>query len=152
MQRVTNCIYIKDNQVLLLQKPRRNWWVAPGGKMEQGESVREAVVREFCEETGILLDHPSLRGVFTFIIKDGDDIVSEWMMFTFISFKGSGDLLQHSEEGILSWHSLDLINNLPMADGDYHILNHVIRENGMIYGNFTYTPEFKLISYRLDPS
>nr|MBR9646549.1 NUDIX domain-containing protein [Streptococcus sp. 11-4097] len=41
MQRVTNCVLIRDNEVLLLQKPRRNWWVAPGGKMERGETVRD---------------------------------------------------------------------------------------------------------------
>ena len=42
----------KDNKVLLLKKPRRNWWVAPGGKMEPGESVKESCIREFREETG----------------------------------------------------------------------------------------------------
>lgn len=55
MQRVTNCLLIKDEKVLLLQKPRRGWWVAPGGKMESGESIKEAVIREFREETGIYL-------------------------------------------------------------------------------------------------
>ena len=45
MQRVTNCVLLKNNQVLLLQKPRRGWWVAPGGKMEPGESVRDACIR-----------------------------------------------------------------------------------------------------------
>ncbi|MCY8461779.1 NUDIX hydrolase, partial [Bacillus spizizenii] len=33
MQRVTNCVLQTDDKVLLLQKPRRGWWVAPGGKM-----------------------------------------------------------------------------------------------------------------------
>lgn len=62
MQRVTNCVLIRDNEVLLLQKPRRNWWVAPGGKMERGETVRDSVVREYREETGIYLKNPALRG------------------------------------------------------------------------------------------
>ena len=30
-------------------------WVAPGGKMERGETVRDSVVREYREETGIYL-------------------------------------------------------------------------------------------------
>ncbi len=62
MQRVTNCVLIRDNEVLLLQKPRRNWWVAPGGKMERGETVRDSVVREYREETGIYLKNPALKG------------------------------------------------------------------------------------------
>lgn len=55
VQRVTNCVLIKDNQILLLKKPRRGWWVAPGGKMEPGESIRDACIREFREETGVYL-------------------------------------------------------------------------------------------------
>ncbi|KYD08089.1 8-oxo-dGTP diphosphatase [Heyndrickxia sporothermodurans] len=152
MQRVTNNVYIKEDKVLLLQKPSRNWWVAPGGKMEQGESVRESVIREFREETGIYIKQPLLKGVFTFNIKDGKDIISEWMMFSFKSTEGDGQPLQYSEEGILKWHPIKEINKLPMAAGDYHILDYVIHGNGIIYGNFTYTPEFELLSYRLDPS
>ena len=51
MQRIANLLVIKDGQVLLLKKPRRDWYVAPGGKMESGESIFEAAVREFKEET-----------------------------------------------------------------------------------------------------
>lgn len=61
LQRVTNCVLVKDGKVLLLQKPKRGWWVAPGGKMEQGESVREACIREYREETGIYLKTQSLK-------------------------------------------------------------------------------------------
>ena len=94
MQRVTNCVLHHDDQVLLLQKPRRGWWVAPGGKMESGESVKDSVVREFREETGIYILNPQLKGVFTFIIKEGDQIVQEWMMFTFMADSFTGKTYQ----------------------------------------------------------
>ena len=32
MQRIANLLAVKDGKVLLLQKPRRNWYVAPGVK------------------------------------------------------------------------------------------------------------------------
>lgn len=152
MQRVANCVYLKNDKVLLLQKPRRNWWVAPGGKMEQGESVKEAVTREYREETGVFLHDPTLKGVFTFVIKEGEEIISEWMMFTFLATDGQGDNYTESEEGILAWHSARDIQTLPMAPGDIHILEYMIQGKGMIYGTFTYTPDFELLSYRLDPS
>lgn len=152
MQRVTNCVLLKENKVLLLQKPRRGWWVAPGGKMEPGESVRDSCIREFREETGIYLRNPNIKGIFTFIMKDGDKVLSEWMMFTFMAQEADGLNVDESEEGKLSWHELDEIKHLPMAAGDYHILDYMIHGNGMIYGTFTYTPDFELISYRLDPS
>jgi 8-oxo-dGTP diphosphatase len=152
MQRVTNCVLLKDNKVLLLQKPKRGWWVAPGGKMEPGESVRDSCIREFREETGIYLKNPHLKGIFTFIMKDGDQVLSEWMMFTFFAENADGIHLEESEEGKLAWHPLEEIKNLPMAEGDYHILDYMVQGQGIIYGTFTYTEDFKLLQYRLDPS
>jgi 8-oxo-dGTP diphosphatase len=152
MQRVTNCVLVKDNKVLLLQKPRRGWWVAPGGKMEPGESVRDSCIREFREETGIYLKNPAIKGIFTFIMKDGDRVLSEWMMFTFFAKDADGSTLDESEEGKLAWHEFDDLKKLPMAEGDRHILDYMIHGHGIIYGTFTYTPDFKLIQYRLDPS
>jgi 8-oxo-dGTP diphosphatase len=152
VQRVTNCVLIKDNKVLLLQKPRRGWWVAPGGKMEPGESVKDSCVREYREETGIYLRNPKIKGIFTFIMKEGDRVLSEWMMFSFLATEAEGINLDKSEEGILAWHELEDIKNLPMAEGDHHILEYVIHGKGVIFGTFTYTPDFELISYRLDPS
>jgi 8-oxo-dGTP diphosphatase len=152
LQRVTNCLYRKGDDVLLLQKPRRNWWVAPGGKMEVGESIKDAVIREYREETGIYLKNPALKGVFTFIIKEGDKIVSEWMMFSFFATEADGVNVLESEEGLLKWHPLEEIKELPMAEGDRHILEYLLHGNGTIYGTFTYTPDFKLLAYRLDPS
>jgi 8-oxo-dGTP diphosphatase len=152
VQRVTNCVLIKDNQILLLQKPRRGWWVAPGGKMEVGESVRDTVIREYREETGIYIKNPNVKGIFTFTMKENDQVVSEWMMFTFLATEFDGDNVEESEEGKLAWKSFDDLASLPMAEGDHHIIDYMLKGNGIIYGNFTYTPDFELLSYRLDPS
>jgi 8-oxo-dGTP diphosphatase len=152
LQRVTNCVLIKDDKVLMLKKPRRGWWVAPGGKMEPGESVRDSCIREFREETGVYLKNPQLKGIFTMIMKEGDQLLSEWMMFTFVATDSDGLDLDESEEGKLAWHSFDDIKDLPMAAGDYHIIDYMIHGKGIIYGTFTYTKDFELISYRLDPS
>lgn len=152
MQRVTNCVLLKDDKILLLQKPRRGWWVAPGGKMESGESVRDSCIREYREETGIYLKNPQIKGIFTIFIEENGTITSEWMMFTFIANDFDGINVDTSEEGSLAWHPVEDIRHLPMASGDYHILEYMIHGNGIIYGTFTYTPDFELISYRLDPS
>ena len=100
MQRVANCLYLKNGKVLLLQKPRRGWWAIPGGKMEPTETVKQAVIREYREETGIQILQPQLRGIYTFLMKDGDVITSEWMMFTFFTHTGEGIQKEVTEEGI----------------------------------------------------
>lgn len=151
MQRVTNCVLHDQDQVLLLQKPRRGWWVAPGGKMESGESVKDSVIREYREETGIYILNPQLKGVFTFIIKEGDEVVQEWMMFTFMANSFTGKNVSESEEGILKWHDIKDVADLPMAPGDRHIIDFMLKGKGLLHGTFTYTPDFELIAYRLDP-
>ncbi|MET3507535.1 NUDIX hydrolase [Halalkalibacter oceani] len=151
LQRVANCILTSGNKALLLQKPRRGWWVAPGGKMEQGESIKEAAEREFREETGISLKDCQLRAVLTMIIMDNDKPVKEWMMFTFQATNYSGELLATSPEGKLAWKEIGEVSNLPMAEGDKHIFHHILKEKGMMFGTFYYTKDFDLLSYRLEP-
>jgi 8-oxo-dGTP diphosphatase len=152
VQRVTNCVLLKDEQILLLQKPRRGWWVAPGGKMEPGESVRDSCIREFREETGIYLKNPQLKGVFTMIMQENDQLVSEWMMFTFFATEFEGVQVEESTEGHLEWQEASQVGTLPMAAGDHPIIDYMVHGKGIIYGTFTYTKDFELISYRLDPS
>lgn len=100
---------------------------------------------------GIYIINPQLKGVFTFIIKDGDHVVSEWMMFTFVADSYTGQNVAESEEGKLQWHDVNDIQNLPMAPGDGHILDFMMKGKGLLHGTFTYTPDFELLSYRLDP-
>ncbi|MCD8511759.1 MAG: 8-oxo-dGTP diphosphatase [Bacillus sp. (in: Bacteria)] len=153
MQRVTNCILTDKTgeKTLLLKKPSKGWWVAPGGKMESGESIRESVEREFFEETGIRIYAPTLRGVFTIVIKEEEETVKEWMMFTFQGKDYDGSLLDESPEGTLAWQPTDIVQQLPMAPGDYHIFEHVLNNsNKVMYGTFTYTNDFALLAYRLD--
>ncbi|MBU8906709.1 8-oxo-dGTP diphosphatase [Desertibacillus haloalkaliphilus] len=151
MQRVTNCIYKRGDQVLLLQKPRRNWYVAPGGKMEAGETIKEAVKREYREETGLDLKNPEIKGIFTFVIIDQGEIIAEWMMFTFFADDAEGELLEQSPEGILKWKQITDVQELPMAPGDYYIFEHLLNRNEVVYGTFHYTPDFQLLSHRLEP-
>jgi 8-oxo-dGTP diphosphatase len=45
-----------DKRILLIKRrtvPFRGYWALPGGRVEAGESVQEATVREVKEETGL---------------------------------------------------------------------------------------------------
>ncbi|NEU30162.1 8-oxo-dGTP diphosphatase [bacterium LRH843] len=151
MQRVTNCVLAVDDKILMLQKPSRGWWVAPGGKMESGESIKESVDREFREETGMRLQDAKLRTVFTMVVMDNDEVIREWMMFTFQAREYEGLMLEQSPEGFLEWKHAEELDQLPMAAGDRFIFRHILTGQGIMYGTFYYTPDFDLLSYRLEP-
>jgi 8-oxo-dGTP diphosphatase len=149
VQRITNCVlWDQDRQrILLLRKPKRGWWVAPGGKMEPGETVEESVNREFWEETGLRLSEPQLRGVFTILIEDGGEVREEWMMFTFLATRYTGELLQHSPEGTLRWVSAGDIAGLPKAEGDQIYFNHILHRQELLIKKFRYTPDYVLLGH-----
>ncbi|OEF98827.1 NUDIX hydrolase [Vulcanibacillus modesticaldus] len=150
MKRVANCLLKKGEQVLMLQKPRRGWWVVPGGKVETTETIQEAVIREFYEETNLKLINPVLRGVFNIIIKDGEKFIEEWMMFTYFADSYTGELNLDCEEGILEWKNINEILALPKAQGDNIYLEHILNSDEVITGKFIYTPDYELIAYSMD--
>jgi NUDIX domain. len=150
MQRVANCLFIRDRQVLLLKKPRRGWWAIPGGKVEPGETLKEAVIREYFEETGVKLEKPKLCGIYSFFTNKDGKSDSEWMMFVFVATSGKGEAKTETDEGVLQWHPIDHLKDLPMAEGDRQIIYRALEEDQIRFGVFEYTEDFRLISSRFD--
>lgn len=52
-------------KILLQQRSDNGLWGLPGGSVEIGESVRDAVVREVREETGLTVEVVRLIGVYS---------------------------------------------------------------------------------------
>jgi 8-oxo-dGTP diphosphatase len=148
MQLVANCVIRRGDRLLMLQKPRRGWWVAPGGKVEPGESLAEAVVREIREETGLAIEQPQLRGVHTILLEEADRLVDHWMLFTFYTESFSGDLLEESEEGLLEWVPVEDLAQRPMAEGDRQFLARLIESDELVTGKFHYTPDYQLLGWQ----
>jgi 8-oxo-dGTP diphosphatase len=53
----------EQKEILLIKGPRRGWEM-PGGQVEEGESLKEAAIRETKEETGIDIEILNFCGVF----------------------------------------------------------------------------------------
>lgn len=73
-------VVIRNDQTLLVRRanpPDAGMWGFPGGKIEFGETVKEAAVRELLEETGV---HAEARDVITTVdvlVRNSSDTVEQ---------------------------------------------------------------------------
>jgi 8-oxo-dGTP diphosphatase len=58
-------VIIEEGKVLLAHRNDIDWWNLPGGGMEAGETVEEAMIREVREETGLEVAVERLVGVYS---------------------------------------------------------------------------------------
>ena len=56
--RVTGVLINEQNQILIVKQrlSEVRQWSLPGGRLEHGESMEQAVIREFYEETGLIAE------------------------------------------------------------------------------------------------
>ena|SRR5437879_6069235 len=60
-----SAVIFEEGNVLLALRRDIAWWNLPGGGMEIGETVEEAVVREVLEETGLVVTVERLLSVYS---------------------------------------------------------------------------------------
>ena len=118
--RQTTLIYIeKDNKYLMLHRIKKendfnkDKWIGVGGKIEEGETPDECVIREVKEETGLIINTLEYRGkIYFFSDKWEDEIM---YLYTCSDFSG---VLIECDEGKLEWIDKDLVFELPIWEGD----------------------------------
>jgi len=71
-------LFDERGRVLLIQRgqpPGEGLWTVPGGKLEAGETLAQAVAREVREETGMTIEPVALAGYREALVRDGQDRV-----------------------------------------------------------------------------
>ena len=120
------CLIHNEDSYLLQDRVKKDWngYTLPGGHIEPGESIVDAVVREMKEETGLTIKSPRLCGVKQFPIEDG-----RYIVFLFETDQFDGKLVD-SDEGKMHWVKKTELSNVNLVD-DFDALIEVMLSDSL---------------------
>ena len=99
---LTNMCLIYDEKKVLVQEKTGTKYegglVFPGGHVDEGESLRDSVIREIREETGLVIKNPQPCGFKDWILEDGTRYIV--LLYKTDQFEGE---LKNSREGKVFW-------------------------------------------------
>jgi 8-oxo-dGTP diphosphatase len=115
-------ILIDNDRVALVRSsnPRHVpplWWL-PGGGIDFGEAPEDTLIREFLEETGLVVDNPQLLGVTSDVRRrdNGDKIHTVRIIFSVGLVGGELHHEVHGTTDHAAWFDLSDLETMNVAD------------------------------------
>jgi|GEM_PF-5442426 len=132
VQVLTLVYLVKDGRVLMLERGMHKaflpgWIVAPGGKVEPGEDIMDAGVREFAEETGLrIVGGLRLRGSYTFMTSKANN--RSGVIYLLQAGDYEGDFAEEVADGRLRWMTPSEVYDATMVMADHKTFMRAILE------------------------
>ena len=112
---LTNMCMICDGEHIVVEDKQTGSYrgvTFPGGHIEAGESLSEAMIREVYEETGLTIKNPKLCGIYDWMLEE--DV--RYFVFIYKATEFSGEL-RSSDEGEVRWIRKDDFLKEKLAHG-----------------------------------
>jgi 8-oxo-dGTP diphosphatase len=123
-------VILNGERFVLVQRgsePHKNEWSVPGGMLESGESLRDAVVREAREETSLEVEPVALVEVFERVIRDDcGEIRFHYVILDYLCRSQAGTLSAGADALDARWLRLDDLSSLSIADGTLGVLKKAL--------------------------
>ena len=119
-------IIVENGRVVLIKRghaPAAGEWSIPGGTMEVGETVREAIVREAHEETGLIVEPGELFGVFDRLLRDPDGRARyHYVLIDFQCTRIGGELNAGGDAADARWFTAEEVVKLPLPEDTAEVI------------------------------
>ena len=120
-------VSVDADQILLIRRgrgPAEGFWSLPGGRVESGETLAEAVVRELLEETGLQGVCGSLVGWVERIGADYHFVILDF----WVTIVAGSEPAAASDAAEAAWVPLGQVAELALTDG----LAEFLHEHGIL--------------------
>ena len=125
MVEVVAALIWQDDKFMICQRPahkaRGLLWEFVGGKVEQGETIEQALIRECREELNVLL---SVGDVFMEVVHEYPDLTVHLTLFSAIIAEGEPQKLEHND---IQWITPSEIQNYEFCPADEEILKEITK-------------------------
>ena len=124
------------DRVLLVRRgnePSYGRWGLPGGVVELGETVEEAVVREVEEETCVKASPLRLITTFDSIVRDEEGRIRfHYVLCEFLCEYVGGELEASTDASDATWARLDELEGMKVPSGTRRFIERVAHEEGLL--------------------
>jgi len=121
-------VCFRENEVLLIKRgtpPRVGEWSLPGGRIEPGEPVKMAALRELREETNVEAEIISLVDVVDAIFENraGDQITRHYVLVDFVARWVSGEPIAGDDAAQARFFHQSDLNSLNMWEETLRVID-----------------------------
>jgi 8-oxo-dGTP diphosphatase len=125
-------VVVHDGSLLLVRRghgPAAGQWSVPGGRVERGEMLAEAVVREVLEETGLECVCGELLGWVEILPTDQPEVSPHFVVLDFVAtVLEHGEPVAGDDAAEVRWVPVDDVLELNLVDG----IAEFLHEHGII--------------------
>ncbi len=112
-------VAIKERKILLIKRlgePGKNLWSLPGGVVELGERITDALKREIKEETGLDCDVGDLVNIAEVIIRDTEGrVMYHYIILDYLINVSSEEVKPSSDVSDAGWFSYEEAKRLKLT-------------------------------------